>query len=235
MSKKKKDTTRRSVKSDSTVATSKSQDTHKELDQFREDLKKEIIDIISPKIDDGFDRMFEKLGKQFVSREEYEHEQKTPTSDHIGLPANTNTKMPDLSGLADMVTNILPSQSPSQDTASPQDQTQVNPMGNMMGNPLIQMLMQSIMKPDQPQGAGLFNPATMQELAMRMVMDNMTLQSTINKAFMQKIAGQGADVLATHDHLMSPLTKLGEKSKQAEQLAKIEELKEKLKEVNNGS
>ena len=36
------------------------------------------------------------------------------------LPANNNdSKMPDLSGLADMVTNILPSQSPSQDTASP--------------------------------------------------------------------------------------------------------------------
>lgn len=230
MTKKKKDTTRRSAKSDSTVEASKSKDTPKQLDQFREDLKDEIINIISPKIDDGFDRMFEKLSKQFVSREEYEHEQKTPSSDRIGLPSNTNTQLPDLSGLADMVTNILPSNSPSQDTASPQDQTQVNPMGN----PLIQMLMQSILKPD-PQSTGIFNPATMQELAMRMVMDNMTLQSTINKAFMQKIAGQGADVLQTHDHLMSPLTKLGEKSKQAEQLKKIEELKEKLKGTDNAS
>ena len=185
-----------------------------QMNKFKEGLKTEIIGHLSKKLDDGFDRMFEKLSKQFVSREEYEHEQNKPTHDPIRLPANNNdSKMPDLSGLADMVTNMLPSQnSPSQEIASPQDQTQPNPMG-MMGNPIIQMLMQTLLKPDQATPNSLFNPAMMNELMIRSFMDSMNLQSQMNKAFMQKVLKNEdlPEALKTHGSLMNPLENLGSK------------------------
>tara|TARA_R110002051_G_scaffold317301_1_gene398337 strand:- start:347 stop:1030 length:684 start_codon:yes stop_codon:yes gene_type:complete len=186
-----------------------------QMDKFKEGLKTEIIGHLSKKLDDGFDRMFERLSKQFVSREEYEHEQHKPSHDPMILPANNNdSKMPDLSGLADMVQNMLPSQSsPSQDIASPQDQTQPNPMGNMMGNPIMQMIMQSILKPDQATPNNLFNPAMMNELIIRSFMDSMNLQSQMNKAFMQKVLKNEdlPEALKTHGSLMNPLENLGSK------------------------
>ena len=118
-----------------------------------------------------------------------------------------------LSGLADMVTNMLPSQnSPSQEIASPQDQTQPNPMG-MMGNPIIQMLMQTLLKPDQATPNSLFNPAMMNELMIRSFMDSMNLQSQMNKAFMQKVLKNEdlPEALKTHGSLMNPLENLGSK------------------------
>lgn len=205
---------------------------HTEIEQmnkFKEGLKTEIIGHLSKKLDDGFDRMFERLSKQFVSREEYEHEQNKPAHDPIRLPANNNdSKMPDLSGLADMVQNMLPSQnSPSQDIASPQDQTQSNPMGNMMGNPIIQMLMQTILKPDQATPNSLFNPAMMNELMIRSFMDSMNLQSQMNKAFMQKVLKNEdlPEALKTHGSLMNPLENLGSK----------QEARDKKAGENNGS
>jgi hypothetical protein len=224
--------TSRGIKESRVAVNSKSQE-DLELEQFKEDIKTSVIETLSPKLDEGFDRIFEKLSKQFVSREELEHE-KLGSQNQEALPSleahsDTENKMPDLSGLASMVQNLVPNSSSSpldNSPANPLDQQ--NPMQNMMGNPLVQMIMQQLFKPDTPVSNSVFNPATMNELALRMMMDNMTLQSTINKAFMQKIAGQGADVLSTHDHLMSPLTKLGEKSKLAEAEAKIKELKERV-------
>ena len=224
--------TTRVIKESRVAGNSKSQE-DLELEQFKEDIKTSVIETLSPKLDEGFDRIFERLSKQFVSREELEHE-KLGSHNQEALPSlepksDTENKMPDLSGLASMVQNLVPNSSSSpldNSPANPLDQQ--NPMQNMMGNPLVQMILQQLFKPDTPVSNSVFNPATMNELALRMMMDNMTLQSTINKAFMQKIAGQGADVLDTHDHLMSPLTKLGEKSKLAEAEAKIKELKERV-------
>jgi hypothetical protein len=239
LAKKKKDTTRRSAKSDSTVATSQPQDETQELDQFREDLKKEIIDIISPKIDEGFDRITKSLGQKFVSREEYEHEQ--TTNDHSSMKPLPNEqqqqKLPDLSGLAEVVANFAsPSNnSPSpQDIAMPQDQQQ-NPMQNLMGgggNPIMNMIMQMIMKPDVPQNSFTQLSGVMPELMVRSMIANMNNSDMMNKMFMQVVAkavGGNIDLsdsMKTHDHLMNPLTKLGSKSEQADLKRKLEESKQ---------
>jgi len=225
----------RSAKSDSRVATSQPQDTEKnELDQFREDLKTEIIDIISPKIDEGFDRITKSLEQKFVSREEYEHTEKQSVEGSMKPLANQRQELPDLSGLAEIAQNLLPSQnnspSPNQDIANPQDQ-QPNLMQNM-NNPIMQMIMNMLMKPEAPQNSFTQLSSIMPELMVRSMMSNMNNADMMNKMFMQVIGkklGDGIDLtdsMKTHDHLMNPLTKLGSKSEEAELRRKLEESKQ---------
>ncbi len=77
--------TSRGIKESRVAVNSKSQE-DLELEQFKEDIKTSVIETLSPKLDEGFDRIFEKLSKQFVSREELEHE-KLGSQNQEALPS----------------------------------------------------------------------------------------------------------------------------------------------------